>query len=44
MKDGDDILVWVIVALVVIMALVVNSVPAPIYGDCQDDLRHVCPR
>jgi hypothetical protein len=40
----DRVFAAVIAVLAVTLALLVNSVPAPIYGDCQDDLRAVCER
>jgi L-asparagine transporter-like permease len=41
---SSEMMVWTIAVLAIVLVLVVNLIPASVYGDCQHDLRAVCER
>jgi hypothetical protein len=41
---SSELMVWAITLLAILLVLVVNTIAAPVYGDCQNDWRAVCER
>jgi hypothetical protein len=41
---SSELMVWAITALAIVLVLVLNAIPASVYGDCQNDWRAVCER
>ncbi|HEY2617555.1 MAG TPA: hypothetical protein VGI78_09480 [Acetobacteraceae bacterium] len=42
--QNSELMVWCIAVLAIVLVLVVNTIPASVYGDCQNDWRAVCER
>jgi hypothetical protein len=44
LMKSSEVMVWAITLLALVLVLVVNLIPASMYGDCRHDLRAVCER